>query len=317
MQCPKCQHQRKDNDGLPSWQCPACGIAYQKYIAATERSASSPKKPQLTEIYQDTLPSYRFRHFRILILLLILLGVAADAWITEYRVSSWQQPLQVVIYPINGDGSHQAAEYILGLQQQDFITVEQFLSDEVQRYGLRIDDPLDIHLGKIVGKIPPLPPIGQSTFDIIIWSLKLRYWAHTHDEITDVSPDIRIFVLYHAATKGKRLQHSTGLKDGLIGIVHAFADAELAPRNNVVIAHEMLHTLGASDKYDLKTGLPIYPEGYAEPNALPLYPQQLTEIMAGKLPIEADKAKMPKDLQQTIIGDKSAFEIGWLGNGLR
>jgi len=32
-----------------------------------------------------------------------------------------------------------------------------------------------------------------------------------------------------------------------------------------VIAHELLYTLNATDKYDLNTGLPIFPNGYAEP----------------------------------------------------
>jgi len=31
--CPKCGYARKASDAkVPDWQCPSCGIAYQKYV---------------------------------------------------------------------------------------------------------------------------------------------------------------------------------------------------------------------------------------------------------------------------------------------
>ena len=36
----------------------------------------------------------------------------------------------------------------------------------------------------------------------------------------------------------------------------------------------LLHGFGATDKYDLATGQPLYPKGYAEPALKPLYPQR-------------------------------------------
>jgi hypothetical protein len=68
-------------------------------------------------------------------------------------------------------------------------------------------------------------------------------------------------------------------------VVHAFASEKMAARNNVVIAHEMLHTLGASDKYDLSNGQPIFPDGYGDAQQQPLLPQQLAEIMGGRIAI--------------------------------
>jgi glutaredoxin/ribosomal protein L37AE/L43A len=32
--CPKCHHVRQPTDTAPSWQCPACGVAYTKALAA-------------------------------------------------------------------------------------------------------------------------------------------------------------------------------------------------------------------------------------------------------------------------------------------
>jgi len=40
----------------------------------------------------------------------------------------------------------------------------------------------------------------------------------------------------------------------------------------VVIAHELLHTVGATDKYDPATNESSLPEGYAEPDKIPLFP---------------------------------------------
>ena len=66
--------------------------------------------------------------------------------------------------------------------------------------------------------------------------------------------------------------------DPFIGIVKAFAGRDDGPRNAVVIAHELLHTLGASDKYNPQSLAPVFPEGYAEPDRQPRHPQRLAEI---------------------------------------
>ena len=50
-------------------------------------------------------------------------------------------------------------------------------------------------------------------------------------------------------------------------MVNAFADNVLEEKN-VVLVHEILHTLGATDKYDSKTSSPLYPDGYADPEDL-------------------------------------------------
>ena len=65
---------------------------------------------------------------------------------------------------------------------------------------------------------------------------------------------------------------SHGLQKGLVGVVHAFADDTMTGSNAVVIAHELLHTVGASDKYDLTTGAPLYPTVTRIPAATPLPP---------------------------------------------
>lgn len=46
-QCPKCSYIRNLSDDAPQWQCPACGIAYDKYQAYLDRAKGivEPRKP--------------------------------------------------------------------------------------------------------------------------------------------------------------------------------------------------------------------------------------------------------------------------------
>jgi hypothetical protein len=82
--------------------------------------------------------------------------------------------------------------------------------------------------------------------------------------------------------------------------------------NLVILTHEMLHTLGATDLYDLRTTLPLYPDGYAKPKQSPRYPQTQAELMAGRIPLSETQADIPLSLRETVIGARTAREIGWL-----
>ena len=109
------------------------------------------------------------------------------------------------------------------------------------------------------------------------------------------------------------MPHSLGLQNGLFGIVHAYAYEPYDATNNVVVAHELMHTLGATDKYDLVTLLPSFPGGYAEPEAEPRYPQRLAEVMAGRVALSPGEARMAESLDEVVVGPVTAAEIGWTG----
>ena len=73
------------------------------------------------------------------------------------------------------------------------------------------------------------------------------------DSQDDIDPDVRIFVRYHRPDFAVTLENSIGLQKGMVGIVNAYVSRRRAGANNVIIAHELLHTLGATDKYDPAT----------------------------------------------------------------
>ena len=97
-----------------------------------------------------------------------------------------------------------------------------------------------------------------------------------------------MFVLYHDPALTPTVPHSLGLAKGLIGVVYAFAAPQMNGSNNVVIAHELLHTVGATDKYRIADDAPRFPDGYGDPAQVPLYPQQRAELMAGRRMLTPD-----------------------------
>jgi len=253
-----------------------------------------------------------WRVIRIVILLFILATVAQGAWLARTRTTAWDRTLHVVIYPINGDGSLPVERYIGELSGAAFEPIEAFFGKEAKNHGVGLRPPILVALAPPVSSHPPAPPFGGGKAEILVWSLRLRYWAYWNDSYKRAKPDVRIFVSYYDPAVRPRLAHSTGLQKGLIGVVNAFATADMSGSNNVVIAHELLHTFGATDKYDLASNLPLHPDGFADPDARPLYPQERAEIMAGRIPISETQAQMPAGMEEVAIGARTAREINWV-----
>jgi len=251
-----------------------------------------------------------FKAIRVGVLLLILFFVSVSAWLTQARSTDWNNSLWVKIYPVNGDGSEAANDYIHGLKLDDFAAIEEFIARETEKFGHTITRPVRMELGEEVHEQPPRMSSSPSTLDVMLWSLKMRWWAAGVTEGQDnPAPDVKIFVRYHTPREDFVLENSVGLQKGMVGIVNAYASPRRAGANNVIIAHEFLHTLGATDKYDPSTGLPAFPLGYAEPERLPKFPQRYAEIMGGRIPLADDDAIIPKSLRYVMIGDLTAAEI--------
>jgi hypothetical protein len=120
-----------------------------------------------------------------------------------------------------------------------------------------------------------------------------------------------MFVLYHKLNGQSEVGISVGMRKGRYGIVKSYTRESMQPENLFVFTHEMLHVLGATDKYVLSTGEPIFPHGYAEPDKRPLFPQQKAEIMGGRIPISSYSSVMPDSLEESKIGRRTAEEIGF------
>ena len=254
--------------------------------------------------------SQRARYIRYLILLLILLAVAANQLWIKLKVASWDETLQVRIYAINGDGRGVSDSYIGKLKRADFLPIETFINAEARRYHIDIEAIAVEYAGELL-EPPPQPPVQGSVLENITWSLHFRFWAWYWSKTSgNASADINLFVNYFDLTATQTLQHSVGLQGGMIGLINAFAHDDYRGSNNVVIAHELMHTLGASDKYN-NAGYPVYPDGYADAYQDPLYPQQRAEIMGGRIPLSETRAVTPESLSQATVGVFTASELHW------
>jgi len=253
-----------------------------------------------------------WRKVRIAILLLIL-GIAAYSnWYDRLSTTDWDETLYIGVLPIDDSGNEVTRGYIERLDAEKVRDIERFLNSEARRHGVTIDRPVRVELYPEVMEKPPERASDSGMLGNMWWSLKMRFYARRAVQSTGrPAPQIRIFVRYHDPTFTRTVPHSVGMQKGLVGVVHAFADRSMTGTNNVVIAHEILHTLGATDKYDPETLAPLFPIGYAEPEREPLYPQLLTELMAGRHAIDSRTFEVPSSFDDVLIGAATAIEIRW------
>jgi hypothetical protein len=254
-----------------------------------------------------------WRKLRIAILLLILAIAVYSNWYDKFSTTDWDETLWIGVFPVNADDGEAGERYISSLTTQDLADIERFINGEAHRYRVGIERPVRVDLYPEVKEKPPQHDFDGNVFATMWWSLKVRLYARRNSHPQGrPPPQIRIFVMFHDPAFARSVPHSVGLQRGLVGVVHAFAERPMMSSNNVVIAHEMLHTLGATDKYDLATLAPLYPGGYADPEREPRFPQELTEIMAGRYALDAHTFEMPASLADVVVGEATAREIRWI-----
>ncbi|WP_216935299.1 MULTISPECIES: hypothetical protein [unclassified Acinetobacter] len=249
-----------------------------------------------------------WKKIRILVLLLILLIVAVNAYRDQNQ--DWSKPVMVLLHPINADGLPATQQYIQQLSIRDLETARDFLQKSAQQYRGQ-PTYFYFNVGRELKALPPKVPEQASLIDTVLWSLKFRFYAWKQHENTDGSPSVTLYLNYYDPAQTRQLKHSTALQKGRIGSVNLFASPKQSEQNKIVLVHELLHAFGASDKYDLATGQPLYPVGYAFPDQQPLFPQAKAELMAGHIPTSQTTSKMPEALEQTLINEITAIELGW------
>jgi hypothetical protein len=249
---------------------------------------------------------------RIALLLAVLAFVALGAWLDRRRSTDWNAPLRVTVYPIAAGEGNDLRDHVAALAAEDFDDLEAFFANEAGERGLALEEPLRVRVSGAATSPPPLPGDDAGVLGIAAWSLRLRYWAWRvamDDPLP--TPDVQVFALYHPADGTTAAPDSLGLSKGLVAIAQLYAGRDAHGSNQVVIAHELLHTLGATDKYDRATGQPLVPEGLGDPEQSPRFPQRRGEIMAGRIATGTASAVIPESLEAMRVGTETAREIGW------
>lgn len=249
------------------------------------------------------------RPFLLLCTLFAIGGVTAHQIIYS---RAWYKPLDVVVYPINADSSLKTHNYINTLSDADFAEIDDWFAAEAKRHQVPLKQPVRVSLGSSVESVPPALPVNKGLMRTVLWGLQLRFWVFRNTPDNDSNLHrVRVFVAYYQGEDDTPLAHSVGLQKGLIGVVNAFGHQQQTKQNNIVITHEILHTVGASDKYNLYGG-PEFPFGYANPNREPLYPQRYAEVMVGRIPTSPYSSYMARSLKSVRMNPLTASEIAWL-----
>jgi hypothetical protein len=253
-----------------------------------------------------------FKRLRIIVLLYVLAFVATAQFLDARRSTDWAAPLWVDIYTLDGDAQPGTRKYLDGVTADEFEPISRFLASEAHRYGIALEQPFRLRIVGAYAEPLPAPPDGAGVLDAVIYSLRMRWLAaRLRWRAPRPTADIVAFAVFHEPVDELALDRSLALSKGRIAVANLFASPSARGTNAMVLAHELLHTLGATDKYAPATNAPVYPDGYAAPEARPLLPQAKAELMAGRIPVDQQHAEIPESLRQVVIGLATSQEIGW------
>ncbi|HKY40283.1 MAG TPA: hypothetical protein VJN18_30320 [Polyangiaceae bacterium] len=256
-----------------------------------------------------------FFRIRVTLLLIALAGVllyAASDWLRRRARKAWTTPLRVALVLVEREPV--PAELLASLNSRA-LNLERRLQQERLRHTGQDLPPFSIVVKGPVAATADPPRAGeQDLLGLVRHSLRLWQWTRDLDERGQVEwrgYDARIYlVLKPAHREAPAFVEGESEDGGRIGVASADLDASMLDLSLFVAAHELFHTLGATDKYDA-TGQARFPDGFATPERTPLYPQPGAELMARNLPLDEGRERPPETLDELWIGELTAREIGW------
>jgi len=263
-------------------------------------------------------PPSRGARLRLLVLV-GLLGVTVS-W-AMYDMHSrrarteWEHPVEVAVALVElGTVDPRAVEAL----RARFPALEARLASEYHRHGGRLAVPVHFTVFGPVAVDRAPPPDPEATLSSLARHAYEQWrWTHAVDVGCSLPArrfDSRIYVLVRVPREAHRdwVEGSSEL-GGRVGVARIDLDATVIDLALFVVTHELLHTLGASDKYDA-AGRALIPEGLVEPHRIPLYPQRSAEVMTRNLVLAPGSERPPDSLSELGVGAGTAAEIGWLGS---
>jgi len=256
---------------------------------------------------------FRVRVFILLAVLVMVAGYAArDAYVRRAR-TDWERTLLVAVVVLEVEPVQDSALASFGARLP---VLQEKLALEARRYRPELNLPFEFQLfGPVEVREPPPEPKGDSFFELGAHAFRQWRYLRKIDEHAGVASgayDGRLYVTVRPPkSSDKSLVEGFSQEGGRIGTVNVELNDEMVDLALLVVAHELLHTLGATDKYDA-SGHAVVPHGLADPELRPLYPQTHVEIMARNRPLALGKEVTPESLDELRVGSKTAMEIGWL-----
>jgi hypothetical protein len=256
-----------------------------------------------------------FFRVRVTVLLALLAGVLMFAWRDVRRRrgrTSWDRPLSVAIVLVRRTALDPGA---VAAFEDRIPVLDARLAEERRRYQSRALRPFMLtFVGPVDDSEPPPRPAGDTLADAAKQAWRRWRWTSVVDSLARLDGsqyDSRIYVSARAPQDTQReIVEGESEEGGRVGTVEVELDASMADFALFVAAHELFHTLGATDKYDA-AGRTLQPAGLAEPDRKPLLPQQFVELMAENRPLGQSFEVPPESLAELAVGPTTAAEIGW------
>ena len=252
------------------------------------------------------------KNVRVAILLAIL--AAVGAWGIRKRQAaglrkSWVSPLPVAVVLVSRAPLPPAT---VEAWRTGLAALEEWGQAELSRYrGPTHFPPIAYRLATpVVAEPPPLPGDEISVTDRAAAALAFEQAARALDEKAGITSadEIVIDVLLGDGSAGP--VEGLAEKNGRRGVVQGSADDTELGLELVATVHEVLHCVGATDKYDAQ-GRTVPPGGLAEPERAPLYPQAFGEVMVGEVPLTEQSGRPIRSLEEARVGPATASEIAW------
>ena len=253
------------------------------------------------------------KRLRILALLVVLVCVCLYAY-RDYRGrasrNNWDHTLEIAIVLVDDGTVDRVAVEMLKNRTQ---ALADRLTLEAHRYAPDVPTPFHFTVkGPVLGAKAPPPPAARGFFSNMQYTWDLSKYTGAIDALATMDPDVydsRIYVSLRNGNRGNAIEGASQ-PNGRVGTVDVELDRTMIDTALFVVAHELFHTLGATDKYDDK-GHCLIPDGLAEPDRSPLYPQAFAELMARNRAVGLGEENIPVSLDELAVGLKTAQEIRW------
>ncbi len=260
--------------------------------------------------------SKRFYRIRVAVLLAVLGFVCLYAWAdirSRQARTTWERPVSVAVVLLE---MGRVSPQVVSEFKARAGALEDQLANERRRhrpggsrpFSLSVFGPVSIAMRPPEPKSNELTALARHAFDE--WS----YLRDVHGRMNGFDAagyDSRIYVVIKPARGGAQFVEGRSQQGGRIGVVDVDLNSEMVDFAWCVVAHELMHTLGASDKYS-SSGQALVPQGLAEPDKRPRFPQSHVEIMARNRPLGSGRETQPEKLTELRVNRYTATEIGWL-----
>jgi hypothetical protein len=250
---------------------------------------------------------------RVSLLLGVLAVVALYAWRDTARRrerNEWKRTLDIALVVVRDGSVSGPALSALTAQTHE---LEAALGREFARYRREPSKPFTFTWYGPAELRKPLPaPPDDGIVAAAKYAWNLRSFTADVDAQAQVPSrgfDSRVYLVVRPPSRSGFVE---GMSEhgGRVGVALVELDESTVALTLFVTAHELFHTLGATDRYDAE-GRTLFPDGLAEPEKTPLFPQRYAELMARNRPLDAQREVPPASLDELFVGKKTAAEVGW------